>query len=84
MSDAIQINAGNPTQAQANNLKLGIAAAQTAYVLNNGGGLVKGEPLVTIQDSALIGVAGTNGLLKNVTDTVRITKTKTAPYDTNH
>jgi hypothetical protein len=56
MTNPIQTT--GPTQAQAANINLGIAASQTAYVLNNGGGLVVGQPLVTIQDSSLSGVPG--------------------------
>jgi hypothetical protein len=46
----------NPTAAQADALKLGIALAQTAYAPNNGGGVKVGDPLVFIDDQALVGV----------------------------
>ncbi|WP_158272837.1 hypothetical protein [Limnohabitans sp. T6-5] len=36
------------TQAEAARAKLGIAITQTAYALNNGGGIIKNSPLVLL------------------------------------
>ncbi|HEY3046945.1 MAG TPA: hypothetical protein VGJ72_05705, partial [Polaromonas sp.] len=52
----------NPTASQASMIALGMAASQTAYALNNGGGLVVGQPLTLIEDSALIGAPGARPL----------------------
>lgn len=38
------------TQTEAQNATLALAAAQTAYAMNNGGGLTVGEPLRYIDD----------------------------------
>lgn len=60
-------NQTNPTQAQADQLKLGIAVSQTAYALNNGGGLRIGQPLVKIDDTSLAGVEGSRPLNIDIT-----------------
>jgi hypothetical protein len=59
MTNPIQTN---PTQAQANQLSLGIAVSQTAYALNNGGGLRVGQPLVKIEDTSMVGIEGARPL----------------------
>src|SRR5437868_7044645 len=38
------------TEAEAQRATLGVAAAQTAYALNNGGGIIPKQPLVYIDD----------------------------------
>lgn len=43
------------TQAEAERAALAIAATQTAYALNNGGGIVAGQPLVYIDDQTTAG-----------------------------
>lgn len=42
--NGISVGSDNPTQTQANLLRLGIALSQTAYSSNNGGGLSVGKP----------------------------------------
>lgn len=61
-------NRTSPTNSQASTLATGIAAAQTAYALNNGGGLRLGEPLRMIEDSALINGAGARPLNVSIPD----------------
>lgn len=46
------------TQAEAQRAMLGIAITQTAYALNNGGGIVTGQPLTYIDDQTTGGRAG--------------------------
>ena len=52
----------SPTTEQADRALIGIAAAQTAYALNNGGGIVVGQPLVYIDDFTTIGESGAGAL----------------------
>jgi hypothetical protein len=51
-----------PTQSEAFFLNLGIASAQTAYDLNNGGNLLPGSPLRFIDDSSILGTPGSRPL----------------------
>lgn len=52
----------NPTPTQAANLQTGIAVAQTAYALNNGGGLQVGQPLMKVEDTSMVGLPGARPL----------------------
>ncbi|WP_143694899.1 LysM peptidoglycan-binding domain-containing protein, partial [Variovorax sp. JS1663] len=46
------------TQDEAARARLGIAVTQTAYALNNGGGIVPGQPLIYIDDQTTAGRPG--------------------------
>jgi hypothetical protein len=46
------------TQDEAQRAELGVAVSQTAYALNNGGGIIDGQPLVYIDDKTTAGRPG--------------------------
>lgn len=50
------------TEAEARRASIGVALTQTAYALNNGGGIVKNQPLVYIDDRTTAGRPGHNPL----------------------
>lgn len=46
------------TEAEAQRAALGVAVSQTAYALNNGGGIIQNQPLVYIDDKTTAGRPG--------------------------
>lgn len=62
------VSGNKPTTGQAEVMNLGIALAQTAYVLNNGGGLEIGKPLRLIEDAALVNKPGAIPLKLTILD----------------
>ena len=45
-------------ESEARRASIGVALTQTAYALNNGGGIVKNQPLVYIDDRTTAGRPG--------------------------